>query len=67
MGLAILVASYFGTPKAIGAILLAASAVVYVDGFVCKAFVGTAEWNHWGYAPMLTVLGGLLLGVVDRT
>ena len=38
------------------------------DGAVCRrAQVGVGgEWNHWGYAPALTVVGGLLVAGVGR-
>lgn len=65
MGLAIHSAAYFGDRKALGWILIAGSGVAFVDGAVCRAQVGKGEWNHWSYAPVLTVVGGLLLGVLD--
>ncbi|RPD65655.1 hypothetical protein L226DRAFT_530808 [Lentinus tigrinus ALCF2SS1-7] len=61
MGLAMYAAAYFGNRKALGAIVLAASAVAFVDGAVCK-MNGEGEWSHWGYAPMVAVTGALLLG-----
>jgi Domain of unknown function (DUF4267) len=66
MGLAIYLAAYFGDHKSLGWILIAASGVALVDGAVCRVQVGKGEWNHWGYAPVLTVVGSLLLGVLDR-
>ena len=65
MGVAIYSAAYFGTRKALGLILVAGSGVAFVDGAVCRAQVGRGEWNHWGYAPALTVVGALLLGGLD--
>lgn len=65
MGLAIYAAVYFGTRKALGSILVAASGVAFVDGAVCWAHVGTGHWNHWGYAPVISVVGSLLLGALD--
>jgi len=65
MGLAMYAAAYVGSRKSLGWITLAASGVAFVDGIVCKQ-AGQGEWNHWGYAPMLTVVGTLLLGVLDR-
>jgi hypothetical protein len=56
----------FGHRKSLGWILLAGSAVAFVDSAVCRAQVGKGEWNHWGYAPMLTAIGSVLLGVLDR-
>lgn len=51
--------------KTLGWIVLAGSGVAFVDGAVCRSG-GKGEWNHWGYAPLLTVVGALLLGVLDR-
>jgi hypothetical protein len=65
MGLAIYSAAYFGDRKALGWILIAGSAVAFVDGAVCRAQVGKGEWNHWSYAPILTAVGSVLLGVLD--
>ena len=60
MALAIYSAAWFGTRKSLGLILVAASGVAFVDGAVCRAQIGRGEWNHWGYAPALTVVGALL-------
>jgi len=65
MGLAMYSTAYFGNRKALGWILIAGSAVAFADGAVCWN-QGKGEWNHWGYAPMLTVVGSLLLGILDR-
>lgn len=65
MGLAINIAAYYGQRKAAGWILIAASAVAFADGVVCYMH-GKGEWNHWGYAPMLTVVGSVLVGVLDK-
>jgi hypothetical protein len=65
MGMAIYSAAYFGNRKSLGWILIAGSAVAFVDGAVCWAQVGKGEWNHWSYAPILTAVGSLLLGVLD--
>ena len=67
MALAIYAAAYFGTRKTLGWILIAGSGVAFVDGAVCRAQIGRGEWNHWGYAPMLTVVGTLLLGALDSS
>lgn len=64
MGLAIYTASWFGTKKGLGWTLVAASAVAFADGAVCWGH-GMGEWNHWGYAPVITGVGSLLLGVAD--
>jgi len=66
MGVAIYAAAYFGDRKTLGSILIAGSAVAFADGAVCRVQVGKGEWNHWSYAPVLTVVGGLLLGILDR-
>lgn len=66
MGLAIYATVYYGTRKALGSILVAASGVAFVDGAVCWAHVGNGHWNHWGYAPVITITGSLLLGVLDH-
>ncbi|KAE8377546.1 hypothetical protein BDV26DRAFT_263223 [Aspergillus bertholletiae] len=65
MGVALFSALLFGHPKSVGWIMIATSAVAYVDGFVCWTH-GRGEWNHWGYAPILTVIGTLFLGLFDR-
>ena len=51
--------------RMLGWIVVAGSGVAFVDGAVCR-LGGKGEWNHWGYAPLLTVVGALLLGVLDR-
>lgn len=65
MGLAIYAATFYGTSKSLGWTLISASAVAVGDGVVCWSH-GQGEWNHWGYAPMITVVGSLLLGIFDR-
>ncbi|KAF8957604.1 hypothetical protein BDZ97DRAFT_1597410, partial [Flammula alnicola] len=65
MGLAIYSTTYFGDRKSLGWILIAGSGVAFVDGAVCRAQVGKGEWNHWSYAPILTAVGSVLLGVLD--
>ena len=65
MGLVMYATAYFGSRKALGWILIAGSGVAFADGVVCWN-QGKGEWNHWGYAPMLTVVGSLLLGILDR-
>lgn len=68
MACALYAAAYFGHRKTLGWILIAGSAVAFGDGVVCRmAQVGVGgEWNHWGYAPVLTVVGGLLVAGVGR-
>ncbi|KAJ6560483.1 hypothetical protein B0H10DRAFT_2115035 [Mycena sp. CBHHK59/15] len=65
MGLAIYSAAYFRDRRSLGWILIAGSGVAFVDGAVCRAQVGKGEWNHWSYAPILTAVGSVLLGVLD--
>ncbi|KAL8743377.1 MAG: hypothetical protein Q9190_004257 [Brigantiaea leucoxantha] len=65
MGVAMYSAAYFGDRKTLGWIVIAGSGVAFADGAVCWA-QGKGEWNHWGYAPILTAVGSLLLGALDR-
>ncbi|KAL4866712.1 hypothetical protein BDV12DRAFT_131195 [Aspergillus spectabilis] len=65
MGFAIYVAAFLGARKALGWNLIFVGAVAGVDGFVCWTH-GKGEWNHWGYAPVVTTVGVALLGVFDR-
>ncbi|KAK5166890.1 uncharacterized protein LTR77_007619 [Saxophila tyrrhenica] len=53
-------ASYFGDNRVLGWITVAAGATAGADGVICKMMVGTGEWNHWGYAPILVAIGGAL-------
>ena len=64
MGIAILATLYTGNRTVTGWILISASAAAFTDGVVCYQH-GKGEWNHWGYAPALTITGTLLLGVLD--
>jgi hypothetical protein len=61
VGLAIYAATAFGNSKTLGWILISASAVAFADGAICYQN-GAGQMNHWSYAPILTVVGGLLLG-----
>lgn len=63
MGLAVYSTVYFGNRKALGWILIAGSGVAFADGLVCWN-QGKGEWNHWSYAPILLVVGSLLLGIL---
>ena len=65
MGAAIYAASLFGTRIALGWILVAAGSVAFTDGAVCKFMVGKGEMNHWSYAPVLVLLGSVILGALD--
>lgn len=64
MGLAIYSAALLGTKKSLGWTLIAASGVAMADGLVCYSH-GKGEWNHWGYAPVITAVGAMLLGLFD--
>jgi hypothetical protein len=64
MGMAIYSAALFGSKKSLAWILIAASGVAFIDGAVCWGH-GKGHWNHWGYAPMITAVGGILLGMFD--
>ncbi|PVH71800.1 hypothetical protein DL98DRAFT_503169, partial [Cadophora sp. DSE1049] len=67
MGVAIYVAAYYakasvGGRKVLGTMLTAGSVVAFIDGAVCKWIVGEGEWGHWGYAPVMGIVGGVLMG-----
>ncbi|KKK22289.1 hypothetical protein AOCH_000152 [Aspergillus ochraceoroseus] len=62
MGLAIYAAAFFGTRQSLGWTLIAASSVAFADGVICWSW-GKGEWGHWGYAPIITVVGSALLGL----
>ncbi|KAG7095545.1 hypothetical protein E1B28_006283 [Marasmius oreades] len=64
MGLATYAATFVGDRKTLGWILVFGSAVAYADGVVCLMAENGGEWSHWGYGPMLTIVGVLLLGVL---
>ena len=66
MGVAIWAAAYYGERRALGWIMLAGSSVAFADGAIVGASVPGGEWNHWSYAPILTVVGLTLLGLFDR-
>lgn len=61
VGIAICAAAYFGSSKTLGLITVSAGGVAGVDGAVCKFMVGAGEWSHWAYAPMLVILGAVVL------
>ena len=61
MGLAIYAMAYLGNRKSLGCIVILSAAVGIADGVVCKIFVGTGEWNHWAYAPVLGLLGAMMM------
>lgn len=64
MGAAIYATAAFGSPRALGWILVAATGVALADGMVCYAH-GRGYWSHWGHAPVFTAVGLVLLGVFD--
>ncbi|GAK66375.1 uncharacterized protein PAN0_012d4597 [Moesziomyces antarcticus] len=61
MGLAMIAAAWAREAKTLGWICVAASMVAFADGAVCW-HAGKGEWGHWSYAPMLTIIGSLLIG-----
>lgn len=65
MGVSILAAYYFGAREVLGYSLIAGSVVAFVDGVANRAVLGHGQGKHWSYAPMLTIVGGILLGAVD--
>lgn len=65
MGAAIYAAALCGTRQALGWIVIAAGCVAATDGAVCKFMVGRGEMNHWSYAPVMVVLGAVMLGAFD--
>ena len=65
MGAAIYAAALCGTRQTLGWIVVAAGCVAGTDGAVCRFMVGKGEMNHWSYAPVLVVLGAVLLGAFD--
>lgn len=65
MGLAVYFTAYFGSRKACGWTLITGAAVAGVDGLVSIRQIGDGQWNHWGYAPMIFVVGALFAGVLD--
>ena len=66
MGAAIYAAALCGTRQALGWTVIAAGCVAGTDGAVCKFMVGKGEMNHWSYAPVMVIWGGVMLGAFDR-
>ncbi|KAI0162887.1 hypothetical protein BJ166DRAFT_497557 [Pestalotiopsis sp. NC0098] len=64
MGAAMAATAAFGTPAALGWILIAGSGVAVADGLVCYGH-GKGQWNHWGHAPLGLAVGLVLLGLFD--
>ena len=65
MGVSIIIAALFGTRQVLGWIIVAAASVAATDGAACFFIVGKGAGNHWSYAPVMAVLGGVLLGFFD--
>ncbi|KAL4931757.1 DUF4267 domain-containing protein [Aspergillus undulatus] len=63
-GLAIYIASAFGTNQSAGWTMVAGSAVAFADGYICYTW-GHGQAGHWSYAPIFTVVGAALLGLFD--
>ncbi|KAI9372248.1 hypothetical protein BJX61DRAFT_508039 [Aspergillus egyptiacus] len=63
-GLAIYIASAYGTRQSLGLTMIAGSAVAFADGAICYTW-GRGQWGHWSYAPVHTAIGAALLGVFD--
>ncbi|KAG4026263.1 hypothetical protein MFRU_043g00660 [Monilinia fructicola] len=59
MGLSMYAASYYRNYKTLGWIVIAGSGVAFVDGWVCYK-AGGGQADHWGYAPVHTIVGTLL-------
>ena len=65
MGVAIYAASLFGTRMTLGCIVVSCGFVAFMDGVACFVMGTKAEMNHWNYAPVLVVLGGVCMGGFD--
>lgn len=65
-GLAPYANTYFGTREALGWTLISASTGAFADGAVCWTY-GAGQWNHWGYAPVIGMVGSLILGTFGRS
>ncbi|KAF4555991.1 Hypothetical protein D9617_2g059580 [Elsinoe fawcettii] len=61
MALAIYATAYYKAKKPLAWCLLGVSGVAFTDGLVCY-LNGKGEWGHWGYAPMVGLVGAILLG-----
>ena len=61
MGMATYISAFYGGRKGLGATTIAVASMAAVDGAVCRLMVGHGEWNHWGFAPVLAILGAYLL------
>ncbi|KIW03527.1 uncharacterized protein PV09_05288 [Verruconis gallopava] len=61
MGISIYATAFFGNRRAMGLVMIAGFACAMVDGYASKTFLGGGEWDHWGYSPMLALLGVMAL------
>lgn len=65
MGVSMLAAWYFGAREVLAYSLISGSVVAFVDGIANRAVLGYGQGQHWSYAPMLTIVGAILLGAID--
>ncbi|KAL2809152.1 hypothetical protein BJX63DRAFT_406708 [Aspergillus granulosus] len=65
MGLSCYIAGCLGNNKTLGWTMLGIAGIAWADGAICWAN-GHGQWNHWSYAPQITIVGAMLLGVFDR-
>ena len=65
MGATLYAAAFLGTRQSLGWTMIAAGCVAAADGAACKFIVTKGEMNHWRYAPVVILLGGVMLGAFD--
>ena len=65
LGTATALTWYYGHRELLGCMMLAGSGVVLIDGAVSHRQIKRAELKHWGFVPVMLVLGGGLLGWFD--
>lgn len=74
MGASLLIATYFGHRKTLGALMLALSCISLVDGYVVQNYGDyvvesgngrEGPFGHWIWGPPCALVGVLLLGVLD--
>ena len=58
MGLMLWSALWTGDRRAIGRSLLIALVVVVIDGWALQSAMGKGLWDHWGFIPVVLVVGG---------
>jgi hypothetical protein len=66
VGVTILIAGLYANRKTLAATVIGAGSLGIFDGLLCFVKVGNGQWNHLGWAPLVTALGALLLGVADK-